>query len=154
RRPRPRDGRDGYRGHRRRQPDGGLRTGQPRARLRGADRLTLLLSRHRGVRPERPRRARRAVERPARHRPLEHDISALVGTGSGPDVLITGAGGQLGAALAAEFPEARAFTRAEWDVTEAAADRFRGVGLVLHAASWTNVDGAEDDPQGAAAVNV
>ena len=29
-----------------------------------------------------------------------------------------------------------------------------GVGLALHAAAWTNVDGAEDDPQGAAAVNV
>ncbi len=27
-------------------------------------------------------------------------------------------------------------------------------GLVLHAAAWTNVDGAEDDPQAAAAVNV
>jgi dTDP-4-dehydrorhamnose reductase len=28
------------------------------------------------------------------------------------------------------------------------------VELALHAAAWTNVDGAEDDPQGAAAVNV
>jgi len=68
-------------------------------------------------------------------------------------VLITGAGGQLGLALAEAFPEARPLTRADWDVTlppppGLAAD------LVLHAAAWTDVDGAEDDPQGAAAVNV
>jgi len=68
-------------------------------------------------------------------------------------LLITGASGQLGTALAEAFPDARALTRADWDVTQSPPD----VGqpdLVLHAAAWTDVDGAEDDPQGAAAVNV
>jgi dTDP-4-dehydrorhamnose reductase len=67
--------------------------------------------------------------------------------------IITGAGGQLGHALSETFPEAQALTRAEWDVTfppPAGLDPE----LVLHAAAWTNVDGAEDDPQSAAAVNV
>jgi dTDP-4-dehydrorhamnose reductase len=65
--------------------------------------------------------------------------------------LITGAGGQLGAALREAFPEADARTRAELDVTQpfsAEAD------LVLHAAAWTDVDGAESDPDGARLVNV
>ena len=42
-------------------------------------------------------------------------------------------------------------TRSDWDVTlppDFAAD------LVLHAAAWTNVDAAEEEPQDAAAVNV
>jgi dTDP-4-dehydrorhamnose reductase len=44
-------------------------------------------------------------------------------------------------------------TREEWDVCLPASSGLQPE-LVLHAAAWTNVDGAEDDPQGAAAVNV
>ena len=68
--------------------------------------------------------------------------------------MITGAGGQLGCALAEEFPEARTLTRADWDVDYPPPADLEGSDLVLHAAAWTDVDGAEDDPQGAAAVNV
>lgn len=67
--------------------------------------------------------------------------------------MITGAGGQLGHALRASFPAARALTRADWDVTHLAPADLHA-DLVLHSAAWTDVDGAEDDPQGAAAVNV
>jgi dTDP-4-dehydrorhamnose reductase len=69
-------------------------------------------------------------------------------------ILITGAGGQLGVALAETFADEDvvALTHGDWDVTRPA--RFDGIDLVLHAAAWTDVDGAEHDPQGAAAVNV
>jgi dTDP-4-dehydrorhamnose reductase len=93
------------------------------------------------------------VERPARRRPLEHAIADPLGPGPDRRVLITGAGGQLGRALAEEFPGAAALTRAQWDV-ELPAPLVEAPELVLHAAAWTNVDAAEDDPQGAAAVNV
>ncbi len=71
-------------------------------------------------------------------------------------VLVTGAGGQLGVALQEEFARdgVVAWTRAEWDVTLPPPPVPDDVGLVLHAAAWTNVDGAEDDPQGAAAANI
>ena len=73
-------------------------------------------------------------------------------------VLITGAGGQLGHALAQAFADddVVALTRDGWDVTQPANDTVsRGeFDLVLHTAAWTDVDGAEADPQGAAAVNV
>jgi dTDP-4-dehydrorhamnose reductase len=74
---------------------------------------------------------------------------------SGP-VVVTGAGGQLGAALCEEFRSAELvpLTRAGWDVTLPPPPAVTGAALVLHAAAWTDVDGAEGDPQEAAAVNV
>jgi dTDP-4-dehydrorhamnose reductase len=68
-------------------------------------------------------------------------------------VVVTGAGGQLGAALLESFPGARGLARADWDVT-LPPPPLGDVDLVLHAAAWTDVDGAEADPQTAAAVNV
>jgi dTDP-4-dehydrorhamnose reductase len=67
-------------------------------------------------------------------------------------VLITGARGQLGEALREEFPEADARTRETFDVTTVTLEYTPG--LVLHAAAWTDVDGAEADEAAAAAVNV
>jgi dTDP-4-dehydrorhamnose reductase len=84
---------------------------------------------------------------------VEHEIADPVGTGPGR-VLITGAGGQLGTALAEVFPEAAALTRADWDVTDPRTDFVTDCYLVLHAAAWTDVDGAEVDPEGAARANV
>ena len=66
-------------------------------------------------------------------------------------VLITGAGGQLGTALAETFPWADALGRRELDVAKNVPDRYD---LVLHTAAWTDVDGAEADPAGAEATNV
>lgn len=69
--------------------------------------------------------------------------------------LITGAGGQLGTALAEELAaeEVLALTRADWDVSLPAPAGL-APDVVLHAAAWTDVDGAEEEPQAAAAVNV
>jgi dTDP-4-dehydrorhamnose reductase len=84
---------------------------------------------------------------------VEHAIAASLRARHGRGVLITGAGGQLGRALAEELPEATALGRDGWDVCFPAPAGLVPE-LVLHAAAWTNVDGAEDDPQEAAAVNV
>ena len=70
-----------------------------------------------------------------------------------PRVLITGARGQLGTALAEVFPEADARGREELDVTEPITLEHRP-DVVLHAAAWTDVDGAESNRDAAAAVNV
>jgi dTDP-4-dehydrorhamnose reductase len=70
--------------------------------------------------------------------------------------LITGAGGQLGRALVDAFAEddVLALDRRGWDVRDEPPLLPWLPDLVLHAAAWTDVDGAEDDPQGAAATNV
>jgi dTDP-4-dehydrorhamnose reductase len=84
---------------------------------------------------------------------VENDIADPVRTGPERRVVVTGAGGQLGRALAEAFPGATTLSRAEWDVREPYP--LDGTpSLVLHAAAWTDVDGAEGDPEGAHAVNV
>jgi len=71
-------------------------------------------------------------------------------------VAVTGAGGQLGRALVEAFADEDviALARGDWDVSRPAPPGLVRPDLVRHAAAWTNVDGAEDDPQGAAAANV
>jgi dTDP-4-dehydrorhamnose reductase len=94
------------------------------------------------------------VERPARRAPLEHVVTDPVATGS-RRIVLTGAGGQLGRALAGTFreDELAALSHADWDVTLPPPPML-APDLVLHTAAWTDVDGAESDPQEAAAVNV
>jgi dTDP-4-dehydrorhamnose reductase len=71
-------------------------------------------------------------------------------------VLVTGAAGQLGVALCEEFAGTGVvgLGRADWDVTLPPPAGLPGFDAVLHAAAWTDVDGAERNPQDAAAVNV
>jgi dTDP-4-dehydrorhamnose reductase len=71
-------------------------------------------------------------------------------------VVVTGAGGQLGRALAESFGDSElvALSHKHWDVTLPPPAGLDTADLVLHAAAWTDVDAAEGDPQAAAAVNV
>jgi dTDP-4-dehydrorhamnose reductase len=74
--------------------------------------------------------------------------------------LVTGAGGMLGRDLCAVLAAAGetdvvAATRADLDITDASAVRSAvdGADVVVNAAAWTDVDGAETDEQAASAVN-
>ncbi len=74
-------------------------------------------------------------------------------------VVVLGAGGQVGRALARRFPGAVALDRSALDLADPAAVAARdwtGVDVVLNAAAWTAVDAAEDPANRVAvqAVNV
>lgn len=87
---------------------------------------------------------------------MEHGHPDPLGEGRIRRVLITGANGQLGTALAEVFAgdEISGVDLDSWDVSLPAPVWLPEVDLVLHAAAWTNVDAAEDDPQSAAIANV
>lgn len=68
--------------------------------------------------------------------------------------LITGANGQLGKALQAKYPGAKAVDLAELDISDSAAVQsynWDGVKVIFNAAAYTNVDGAETEEGKAAA---
>lgn len=68
-------------------------------------------------------------------------------------IFIIGAKGQLGLALQAQYPDARSADISELDITDrASVESFNwaGVKVIVNAAAYTNVDGAEQDGRGAA----
>ena len=78
--------------------------------------------------------------------------SHVIGLPRDPRILITGAEGQLGQALTEQFPGAEAAGRHALDVTEPV--QMPRPDVILHAAAWTDVDGAESRPDEAFRVNV
>ena len=76
---------------------------------------------------------------------------------AGGAVLILGAGGMLGRDLTAAFSGARLCGHKDLDITDEAAVKAYILDakpdLVINAAAYTDVDGCEDDPRRAFAVN-
>ena len=74
-------------------------------------------------------------------------------------MMVTGAGGQVGAFLAAEAArrgyDVAALTRGDLDITDAAAveHHVTGADVVVNCAAFTNVDAAEAEPDAAHAIN-
>ena len=74
-------------------------------------------------------------------------------------IVIAGAGGQVGSFLAAEAirqgRDVLALTSSQWDISDpqAAGQIVQTGDVVINCAAYTNVDGAEDDPERAFAVN-
>jgi dTDP-4-dehydrorhamnose reductase len=92
---------------------------------------------------------------------VEHEDTNLVAARR--RVLITGPSGQLGQALAEAFGRAYVLTvDLAWEMTLLPREDWLAnwsagtddVDFVLHAGAWTDVDGAESDPNGAFASNV
>jgi len=78
----------------------------------------------------------------------QHPRLAHVTPVAPPRALVLGGSGQLGSALADELPEVTLLTRAELDLTDHGAIEsydFTGVGTVINAAAFTEVDRAETD---------
>jgi dTDP-4-dehydrorhamnose reductase len=68
--------------------------------------------------------------------------------GQHSNILVTGAGGQVGRALAQRIPTARLLTREDLDVRDAleTLSTFEGIRLVIHLAAMTDVDRCEEQP--------
>lgn len=76
---------------------------------------------------------------------------------TGSKILITGTDGQLGKALQAKYPDAKAVTKQQFDITDVAGVKkfdWQNTEVVINAAGYTNVDGAETDEGRAAAWRV
>lgn len=84
-------------------------------------------------------------------------VSAAVpaGTETADRILVTGAGGQVGAELLRLIPAVRAFTRSQLDITDPTAVEsvVRPGDTVLNCAAFTAVDRAESEPAAAFAAN-